>query len=169
MPARPTIMSPAGLLLLTLSRPVGTPALAIPRNTLSTNRGCSGVPNLALKIWIQCGPHWGVAASAGRVPTVQTPLTMVNIAAAASIFFLMDMNRSLLELQWRRPVVNAFLRFNVLVRDTARWTVRRVKPAGFAPPGAGAAVAEGSALSGGGWLPGPGVEGRAIVPVVTPT
>src|SRR3954464_12595766 len=99
MPARRTIISPAGLLPLTRRRPVGTPAFAIPRNTLSTNRGGSGVPNLALKIWMQCGPHCAVAALAGGAPTAQRPPAMVNITAAARALLLMDMICSFLELQ----------------------------------------------------------------------
>src|SRR4051794_23774718 len=106
MPARRTITSPPGFLPLTGRRPVGTPAFAIPRNTLSTNRGYSGVPNLALKIWMQCGPHCGVAAAAGSAPTVQTPLAMVAVAAAANTLLLMDMNWSFLTAvaYWPSPV-----------------------------------------------------------------
>jgi hypothetical protein len=55
------------------------------------------VPNLALKIWMQFGPHCGVAALAERVPTVLTPPTMVSIAATARTFLLMDMTSSFLE------------------------------------------------------------------------
>src|SRR4051812_28339287 len=118
MPARPTIMSPAGLLPLTRRRPVGTPALAIPRDTLSTNRGGSGVPNLALKIWMQCGPHCGVAAPAGSVPTVQTPPTMVTIAATANTLLLTDMNWSFLNCG--RLLEVAYFRFSTPSRRSAR-------------------------------------------------
>lgn len=51
--------SPAGLELLGRARIVGWPTLATPWNTVSTKLGLAFVPNLALKIWMQFGPHWG--------------------------------------------------------------------------------------------------------------
>ena len=51
--------SPAGLELLGRARIVGWPTLATPRNTVSTKLGLAFVPNLALRIWMQCGPHCG--------------------------------------------------------------------------------------------------------------
>jgi hypothetical protein len=56
--------------LLGRARIVGWPTLATPWNTVSTKLGSAFVPNFALKIWMQCGPHCGVAAVAGSVPTV---------------------------------------------------------------------------------------------------
>src|SRR3954453_8011124 len=84
---------------LTRCRAVGTPGATIPGNTLTSNRGCSGVPNLALKISMQCGPHRGVAAPAGGVPTVQRPPAMVTIAAAGSPLLFLEMNRFFFGLQ----------------------------------------------------------------------
>jgi hypothetical protein len=57
------------------------------------------IANLALKIWMQCGPHYGVAAPAEWVPTVLTPPTMVSTAATASTFLLMDKTSSFLDLR----------------------------------------------------------------------
>ena len=81
--------SPAGLELLGRARIVGWPTLATPRNTVSTKLGLAYVPNLALKIWMQFGPHCGVAALAS-VPAVIRPAATVSIAATASTFLLMD-------------------------------------------------------------------------------
>src|SRR5918911_3747146 len=84
-------MSPAGLELLGRARIVGTPATGIPRNTLSTNSGLVGVPNLALNTWMQCGPHCGVAADAGSDAAALAAKNTTKVAAAASNFFWMDM------------------------------------------------------------------------------
>src|SRR3954447_21034659 len=91
--------SPAGWLLLTRCRPVGTPAAGIPRKTVSTKRGSAGVPSVALKIWTQCGAHSAVAALATGGPSRLRPLATVSVAAATTIFCLRDTACSLLELQ----------------------------------------------------------------------
>src|ERR1700730_6107033 len=83
--------SPAGSELLARCKIVGTPAAGIPRKTVSMKPGLAGVPNLALKIWMQAWPHCGVAALAGSVPAVLRPPAMVSAAAAASPLVLMDM------------------------------------------------------------------------------
>ena len=87
--------SPAGLELLGRARIVGWPAVSTPWNTVSTKLGLAFVPNLALKIWMQCGPHCGVAAVAGNVPTVLRPPATVSAAATASTLRLMDRRSSL--------------------------------------------------------------------------
>src|SRR3954453_16111829 len=94
MPGATAMRSPAGLELLGRARIVGWPTLATPWNTVSTKLGLAFVPNLALKIWMQCGPHCGVAAVAGSVPTVLRPPATVNIAAVASTLRLWDMSSS---------------------------------------------------------------------------
>ena len=66
--------SPAGLELLERAAIVGWPAAATSWNTVSTKPGLALVPNLALKIWLQCGPHCGIAAPAGNVLTVLRPM-----------------------------------------------------------------------------------------------
>src|SRR5829696_1165448 len=96
-PGAVAMRSPAGLELLGRARIVGWPTVATPWNTVSTKLGLALVPNLALKIWMQFGPHCGVAALAERVPTVLRPPTMVSIAATASTFLLMDITSSVLE------------------------------------------------------------------------
>src|SRR5215213_6619554 len=96
-PGAVAMKSPAGLELLGRARIVGWPTVATPWNTVSTKLGLALVPNLALKIWMQFGPHCGVAALAESVPTVLTPPTMVSIAATASTFLLMDIGSSFLE------------------------------------------------------------------------
>jgi hypothetical protein len=53
---------------------VGWPAAATRWNTVSTKPGLALVPNLALKTWMQRGPHCRVAAPAGSVPTVLRPM-----------------------------------------------------------------------------------------------
>ena len=47
--------SSAGSELLARCKIVGTPAAGIPRNTVSMKLGLAGVPNSALKIWMQVG------------------------------------------------------------------------------------------------------------------
>ena len=89
--------SPAGLELLGRARIVGWPTLATPWNTVSTKLGLAFVPNLALKIWMQFGPHCGVAAVAESVPTVLRPAATVSVATTASTFLVMDMTSSFLE------------------------------------------------------------------------
>ena len=41
----------------------GWPTIPTPWNTVSTKLGLAFVANLALKTWLQCGPHYGVAGS----------------------------------------------------------------------------------------------------------
>src|SRR5215203_2111826 len=96
-PGAVAMKSPAGLELLGRARIVGWPTLATPWNTVSTKLGLAFVPNFALKIWMQYGPHCVVAALAESVLTVLTPPTMVSIAATASTFLLMDITSSVLE------------------------------------------------------------------------
>src|SRR5215469_6104451 len=86
--------SPAGLDLLGGATIIGWPAVATPWNTVSTKLGLSFVPNLALKTWMQPGPHCGVAAAAGTVPTVLRPTATLSVAAATSTLRLMDMSTS---------------------------------------------------------------------------
>src|SRR3954453_21429597 len=89
-PPRETIMSPAGSVLLTGLRPVGTPASAIPPRPGSTKRGASAVPNSALEIRTHGGAHPGAAAPAGTGPAVARPPATVRVEAATSTFFVMD-------------------------------------------------------------------------------
>src|SRR5829696_8056878 len=96
-PGAVAMRSPAGLELLGRARIVGWPTLATPWNTVSTKLGSAFVPNLALKIWMQCGPHCGVAAFAASVPTVLRPPATVSAAATASTLLLMDITSSFRE------------------------------------------------------------------------
>src|SRR5215217_5991109 len=91
--------SPDGLELLGRARIVGWPTVATPWNTVSTKLGLAFVPNFALKIWMQFGPHCGVAALAESVPTVLRPAATVSAAATASTLLLMDMSSSFREPQ----------------------------------------------------------------------
>src|SRR5215208_6628823 len=101
-PGAVAMKSPAGLELLGRARIVGWPTLATPWNTVSTKLGLALVPNFALKIWMQFGPHCGVAAVAGGVPTVLRPPATVSAAATASTLLLMDMSSSFRE-PWPSP------------------------------------------------------------------
>src|SRR5215204_7111194 len=96
-PGAVAMKSPAGLELLGRARIVGWPTRATPWNTVSTKLGSALVPNFALKIWMQFGPHCGVAAVAGSVPTVLRPPATVSAAATASTLLLMDITSSFLE------------------------------------------------------------------------
>src|SRR3954451_20098575 len=121
-PPQETIMSPAGSVLLTGLRPVGSPASAIPPRTVSTKRGSSAVPNPALKIWTQCGAHPGVAAPAGSGPALARPPATVRVDAATSTFFVMDMRRSS-----SRAAVGARAR-------PSCWELDDGEPTGLRPP-----------------------------------
>src|ERR687884_336078 len=90
-------MSPAGLELLGRAKIVGTPATGSPRNTLSTNLGLVGVPNLALNTWMQCGPHCGVAADAGSDDAALAAKNTTKLAAAPNTLFRMDMTAPFLD------------------------------------------------------------------------
>jgi len=54
------------------------------------------VPNTRLKMSTQAFPQDGVAAEAESIPTVLTPPTRVNVAAAAKTLLLKPMESSLL-------------------------------------------------------------------------
>src|SRR4051812_43746798 len=82
------MMSPAGAVVLGGARIAGVPTAAVPRYTVSTNRGSVGDPYLALKTWMQCGAHPGVAAFAGTAARAPAAHRTPPIAPNVNLFFI---------------------------------------------------------------------------------